>query len=65
MYLPDLIEVEVDIINPVQVSAKDMDTKRLKEEFGDKLTFGEEAATPRGCYPSGPPRTLSARLRGG
>ncbi len=37
--IPDLIDVGVDIISPVQVSAKDMDTQRLKREFGDKLTF--------------------------
>jgi len=29
----------VDVINPVQVSAKDMDTKRLKKEFGKDITF--------------------------
>jgi uroporphyrinogen decarboxylase len=37
--IPDLIEIGVDIINPVQVSAKGMDTKELKEEFGDKICF--------------------------
>lgn len=35
----DLMEIGVDILNPVQVSAKDMDTKKLKEEFGHRLTF--------------------------
>jgi uroporphyrinogen decarboxylase len=38
-FIPDLIEIGVDILNPIQVSAKDMDTKRLKEEFGDRMTF--------------------------
>ena len=37
--IPDLIEIGVDILNPIQVAAKDKDTKRLKEEFGDRLTF--------------------------
>ncbi|RLE11667.1 uroporphyrinogen-III decarboxylase [Candidatus Aerophobetes bacterium] len=37
--LPDLIETGIDIINPVQVSAAKMNTKRLKKEFGDALTF--------------------------
>jgi uroporphyrinogen decarboxylase len=37
--LPDLIDAGVEILNPVQVSAKDMDTRRLKAEFGDRLTF--------------------------
>ncbi len=29
----------VDALNPIQVSAKDMDTARLKKEFGRDLTF--------------------------
>ncbi len=37
--IPDLIEVGVDILNPVQVAAANMDTKRLKREFGDSLAF--------------------------
>jgi uroporphyrinogen decarboxylase len=37
--LPDLIEMGVDGINPVQVSAKDMNTARLKQEFGRDLFF--------------------------
>jgi uroporphyrinogen decarboxylase len=37
--LPDLIDAGVDILNPVQVSARGMDTLRLKAEFGDRLTF--------------------------
>ncbi len=38
-YIPDLIEVGIDILNPVQVSAKGMDTKILKEEFGKDMVF--------------------------
>jgi uroporphyrinogen decarboxylase len=38
--LGDLVDIGVDAVNPVQVTAKDMgDTARLKREFGDKLTF--------------------------
>jgi len=37
--IPDLIEIGVDILNPIQPLAVDMDPFRLKEEFGDKLTF--------------------------
>lgn len=37
--LPDLVEAGVDILNPVQVSAKNMDTAVLKSRFGDKLVF--------------------------
>mgnify|MGYP000937371718 CR=1 FL=1 len=37
--LPDLIEIGVDIINPVQYQAADMDPVGLKREFGQHLTF--------------------------
>ncbi len=37
--LPDLIEIGVDIINPVQVSAAKMDSAKLKKEFGDEIVF--------------------------
>ncbi len=37
--IPDLIEIGVDAINPVQVSAADMDPAALKREFGNDLTF--------------------------
>ena len=37
--LPDLIEAGIDIIDPVQTTAEDMDPQSLKERFGDRLTF--------------------------
>jgi uroporphyrinogen decarboxylase len=37
--IPSLIEMGVDILNPVQTSAQGMDPVRLKQEFGDQLTF--------------------------
>jgi uroporphyrinogen decarboxylase len=38
-YIPDLIEMGIDILNPVQISASGMDPKRLKAEFGKHLVF--------------------------
>lgn len=37
--IPDLIDLGFDILNPVQVSAEGMDTKRLKREFGRDVVF--------------------------
>ena len=38
--IPDLIDIGVDILNPVQVTCENMsDTKKLKDEFGDQLAF--------------------------
>ena len=38
-FIPDLIEMGVDVLNPVQVSAANMDTAHLKAEFGKALVF--------------------------
>ena len=37
--IPDLIEMGIDAINPVQVRATNMDSAKLKREFGNDLTF--------------------------
>ena len=37
--IPDLIDIGIDILNPIQPLAKDMDPERLKKGFGDKMTF--------------------------
>jgi uroporphyrinogen decarboxylase len=51
--LHDLIEIGIDLLNPVHVSAGDMgDTARLKREFGDRLAFcgaiDTQSVLPRG-----------------
>jgi uroporphyrinogen decarboxylase len=38
-FIPDLLDNGIDILNPVQISAADMDPRGLKTDFGDKLTF--------------------------
>ncbi|MEM3872081.1 MAG: uroporphyrinogen decarboxylase family protein [Nitrososphaeria archaeon] len=37
--LPDIIDTGIDIINPVQISAKHMEPIKLKKEFGEEITF--------------------------
>ncbi len=37
--IPDLIEIGVEVLNPVQVSAAGMDSAELKREFGKDVTF--------------------------
>jgi len=37
--IPDLIEIGVDILNPVQRSARDMEIKNLKKQFGKDICF--------------------------
>jgi uroporphyrinogen decarboxylase len=37
--IPDYIENGVDVLNPVQPRAKDMESSKLKKEFGESLSF--------------------------
>lgn len=37
--IPDLIEMGVDILDPVQVSAKNMELEKLKKQFGKHICF--------------------------
>ncbi len=37
--IPDLIEMGVDILDPVQVSARNMEISRLKSQFGKDICF--------------------------
>lgn len=55
--LDGLIEAGVDGINPVQVSAKNMDTRILKERFGEKLVFWGGIDTQR-VLPFGKPENV-------
>lgn len=38
-YLDDFADMGMDCLNPVQLTAKGMDAKMLKEKYGDKFTF--------------------------
>jgi uroporphyrinogen decarboxylase len=55
--IPDLIECGVDVLNPVQVNAKDMDPIRLKREFGKDLVFWGGGCDPV-VLQTGTPRTV-------
>jgi uroporphyrinogen decarboxylase len=45
--IPDLIEIGVQILNPVQVQAANMDSCFLKQEFGKEITFWGGGCDPR------------------
>jgi uroporphyrinogen decarboxylase len=55
--IPDLIDLGFDILNPVQVSARGMDTKRLKQEYGQDITFWGGVDTQR-VLPFGTPEDV-------
>jgi uroporphyrinogen decarboxylase len=62
--IPDLIEIGVDILNPVQVSAKGMDdTAALKRRFGRELTFWGGACDSQRILPFGTLQEIRAETR--
>lgn len=61
--IPDLIEVGVDILNPVQVAAANMDTKRLKREFGDSLAFWGGGVDTQRVLPRGTPEQVREEVK--
>lgn len=60
--IPDLIEMGVDAINPVQVAARDMDSSKLGAEFGDRLSFWGGIDTQR-VLPKGTADEVKAEVR--
>jgi uroporphyrinogen decarboxylase len=63
-FLPDLIEIGVDIFNPVQVSAKGMgDTRELKRIFGRELSFWGGVCDTQQILPFGTPDQVRDETR--
>ena len=39
VFIPDLIQLGVDVLDPIQLTGPDMAPERLKADFGDRLSF--------------------------
>lgn len=61
--IPDFIEMGVDAINPVQVSAAGMDTKELKREFGRDITFWGAGCDSQTVLPFGTPEEVAGEVK--
>ena len=61
-FIPDFIEYGIDVLHPIQVSAKDMDSKRLKERFGDKISFWGGIDTQH-VLPYGTPEDVEGEVK--
>ena len=62
-YIPDLLDNGIDILNPVQVSAKDMDPATLKARFGDRLVFWGGAIDAQHVLPMASPAMVRGHVR--
>ena len=62
-FIPDFIEMGVDAVNPVQVSAAGMDTKWLKREFGSDITFWGAGCDSQAILPYGTPEEVADEVK--
>lgn len=63
-FIPDLIEIGVDILNPVQVSVTGMeDTAALKQRYGSNLAFWGAACDSQDVLPFGSPEEVQREAR--
>lgn len=60
--IPGLIEAGFDILNPVQINAKDMDCTYLKNEFGRDLTFWGGGIDTQQVLPYGTPEEIRSHV---
>ena len=60
--LNDFIEMGLDIVNPVQLSAAGMDARQLKDKYGDKLVFWGGGVDTQATLPQGTPEEVAAQV---
>ena len=56
--IPDLVEIGVEILNPVHVRATGMEPAALKRDFGDALVFWGGGVDTQGVLPTGTPQEV-------
>jgi uroporphyrinogen decarboxylase len=60
--IPHLIDIGVDVVNPVQVSAAGMDTARLKATYGRDVVFWGGGVDTQQVLPFGTPDQVRAEV---
>ena len=61
-FLDDYVDLGVEVINPVQTSARDMDPHRLKQKYGSALSFHGGIDTQR-FLPRATPTEVEEEVR--
>jgi uroporphyrinogen decarboxylase len=61
--IPTFIEIGVDILNPVQTSAANMEPERLKREFGGKIAFWGGGVDTQRTLPFASPDEVREHVR--
>jgi uroporphyrinogen decarboxylase len=61
--IPDLIDAGLDILNPVQFTAKGMELTGLKKDFGDALTFWGGGVDTQSTLNNGTPQAVKDEVK--
>jgi len=61
--IPDFIEMGVDILNPVHVTAKGMDPLQLKKDFGQDITFWGGGIETQNILPFSTPEKIKEHVK--
>lgn len=61
--LTDLIEIGVDILNPIHITAKGMEPVALKKDFGKDLVFWGGGVETQSVLPFGSPQQVKENVR--
>jgi uroporphyrinogen decarboxylase len=61
--IPHMIEAGVDILNPIQTSAANMQPERLKKEFGGKVVFWGGGCDTQQVLPTATPGEIREHVR--
>jgi uroporphyrinogen decarboxylase len=59
----DLIESGFEILNPVQIAAKDMEPAKLKKEFGQNITFWGGGCDTQTILPRATPQQIKDHVK--
>ena len=62
-YIPEWIDAGIDILNPVQISAANMEPERLMKEFGGKIVFWGGGCDTQKVLPLGTPEEVRDHVR--
>lgn len=62
-FIPDLIDMGVDALNPVQITAAGMSPARLKREFGRDIAFWGGGISTQGTLERGTPQEVRDEVR--
>ncbi len=62
-FIPDFIEMGVDAVNPIQVSAAGMNPLKLKQEYGNDITFWGAGCESQSILPFGTTQEIADEVK--